>query len=229
MRPFKICAIFILLVTFGLGFFSTFKTYTGHGLSFSDICFSSSCIIEFSETFSGSIAVFKAGTYVLWIFAAVSGVYIALNSYVSTVRAAALTGYINHVRLFRDYLKEQSEELKRINWGKIDSHIWYELGFPNSKKGDVSVSPQYLDAVQSVAKVFEESSRKLQPSGGKFVHVDHQNRLMTALKPFGINITRMPKNDFIAMENEIISLLDAVNRTFAENVLELYKCERRYL
>ena len=229
MLHFRILAFIICFVTISLWLISTVQTIIENNLSINDICFSSACVIEFSEKFTGSIEIIKAGAYILWIFAAVSGVYIALSNYINTLKSTALTGYINHLRLFRDYLQEQSENLKRINIGRIDTHIWYELAFPNAKQGDVNVSPMYLAAVQSVVKVFEDSSNKLTPGGGKFAYVEHQNRLANALKAFGIHITTMPKNDFTAMENDLILLLDSVNRTFADNVVELYKCERLYL
>ena len=229
MKLFKIVTSIITALTFFFAIFSVFLTAKENNLTISDVCFSSNCFAEFSLLFSGSIDVFKTGAYILWMFVVVYGLYIALNGYLNNMKSTALAGYIAHLRMFGDYVQDKAGGLRRINLEKIDLHVWYALAFPDAKNGNVIASEAYKAAISGVIEALNATNSYFEPAGERYSYSDHQARLIKALGVIGFNLSIMTKNDFYALEGEIISLLDSVNRTFAVGIPLLGATKRLYI
>jgi len=53
--------------------------------------------------------------------------------------------------------------------------------------------------------------------------------MIEALKPLGIEMANLPRNNFNEVEFEIFELIDSFNHTFTDIECFLQKCQRDYI
>jgi hypothetical protein len=209
-------ALGFLLLLAGCSYVSE---YIAHQAPIGSVCFTSGCIEEFSKIFSGAIAILTNGIAFIAICAAIFGSKIALDNYSVSVKSSALSGHINHLRLFQDYIETESSKFGIENTASVDTFFWYRTMFPGSKLGDVSVSRDYEKLVDGVGVEADFSSKSLSaPNVNEkytFTNGDHQRRIISSLKKIGITLSRKPPKDFGEIENNTFLLIDSVNSTFS--------------
>lgn len=216
-RFFVAINIFFAVAILALSLFSYLYTLKDVGWQSLKFCLRSECVEQFEIIFSGPIKIVKSGLIFLGLSVSGSGVIVALMTYRLSVKSAALSGYIGHLNLFRSYMDGELKGCPNISVASIDSYKWYDLMFPDAPLGRVFVSKNYVRLVVSVKRELETTSALLSASGQKtrYDYKEHQSRLINALLPFGINITRMPRNNFFEAESQIVGLIDSINRTFS--------------
>ncbi|WP_444913667.1 retron Ec48 family effector membrane protein [Microbulbifer sp. TRSA007] len=204
-------------------------TANSKGLSPSDFCLKSDCIIYFEKMFSGTIQLLKFGTSSIWIFVFIMGVYIALNNYLTSVKATALSGHINNLTMFKNFVEEEIEKYDLLKKKSFDVFKWYRSAFPNSTNGDIAVSKEYKGHINKIIKAIKTTNESISSPKGKYGYRKHQDRIIEAMNPIGIEVPYLPQNDFHEVESELLKLIDSVNHTFTEETTSLSKENRAYI
>ena len=97
---------FLLTLSFFVIFFSLisfYSDYKEHDLG--GFCFSSICIKNFTNTFTGGLRILENGIKYIALLAAISGAMIALNNYKLSLKTSSLTSHISHLSLFQNYIE----------------------------------------------------------------------------------------------------------------------------
>lgn len=215
-RKFIWKAVFILL-SWLVGFSLVlvfFKDVDEKSLSVSDICFTSSCLNDFSEEFSGFLALASFWSEIITLVVVVWGASVALRNYNVAARSSVLIGYVEHIRLFRDYVSDEMNRFDSINSSRINSQYWYHVAFPKSKLGDIDVSDEYIALVKNISKAIEITNEAIGKPKGEYGYAKHQDRMIAAFEGVGISMERLPKNDFLKVEEELLMLIDSINYAF---------------
>lgn len=224
-----ITLLILCLVLCGASYLSTLEATDSRQLNF---CLSSQCIRNFAFIFSGPISIIKAGVFLIGAFVSISGVYIALKNYIVSVSSSALTGYVNHLNLFRSFITDEIEVKTHITRMGVDPFSWHLAMFPQASFGDINIYPSYNNLIETIIKEIEYTSSSItKPTSQiRYDYKDHQTRIIKALSPLGISVSRMPKNNFFEAETQILDLIDSVNRTFAHSQIRtLGDIRRQYL
>lgn len=229
MKEFIAAIVSIILVTILSTLLSFIFTYNNLNLSHENWCFTSKCINDFEKAFSGPIKILKFGTSSVWIFVLVSGVYIALKNYLTSVKATSLSGHISHLTMFKDYLDDEIKNYELLKLQKIDIFIWYKKAFPCSSMGDISVPPSYIMNIKAIADAVTETNSTINSPKGNFGYRKHQDRLKAAFSVIGIEVSYMPRNAFHDVEAELFKLIDSINHTFTEVDISLSSLDRAYI
>jgi len=147
--------------------------------------------------------------------ATIGGIFVALSSYLTTAGATAFGNHIAHLAVFQSYLSTEVAKRHRISAASLDAFYWYSLIFPDAGLGRLSVSSKYELIVASLRDVIELSNRQAATAReGSFRYVPHQDRVVVALRSFGIKVERQPRVAFFEIEDEVFSLIRAVNFAF---------------
>jgi hypothetical protein len=160
-----------------------------------------------------------AGTVAFLVaIATVGGIFVALASYLAATGASAFGNHISHLSIFQSYLNSEIAKRGRVSPASLDSFLWYTLIFPRAGAGNMLVSDLYKDIVAQLRSEIEKSNAQASNArSGSFRYVDHQNRVIEALARFGIKLSRQPRVEFFEIEDEIFSLIRAVNFAFCKN------------
>lgn len=194
-----------------------------------DFCLSSSCVLSVKSGFLGSIYLVEQGLKLAAGVAAIFGVFIALRSYLVSVSAAALTGHIGYLRLFQDYITSEVERRDKLSLSNIDVFRWYNKIFPQSVNGNVQKpSQEYIQDLKSIENAIQATNDSLRSSSGQYNYNHHQTQLIPLFKAIGIEVSRAPRNDFFAAEDQLLELIDSVNMTFSVTTEPLHVIHRRY-
>jgi len=224
-----ISVCFIFFSTIAAALWSFFETYYYYNFSFDNLCFLSGCILEFKEKFSGAIEILEFGSSVAYIFIFAGGAYIALKNYLTSVNSAALSGHINHLTMFKDYMFDEVKKYRSLKTQKINVYCWYRLAFPKSSEGKILVSDNYRKVVNGIKYSIIKTNESISSPKGEYGYRKHQDRIIEALKPLGIEMAYLPKNNFTEVEFEIFGLIDSFNHTFTDIEFSLQKCVRDYI
>ncbi|WP_218017087.1 retron Ec48 family effector membrane protein, partial [Shewanella algae] len=135
----------------------------------------------------------------------------------NTSSTNALNIHISHFKIFSDYLTLELNKRERIDISSINTFDWYNLIFKESIHGSVSVSDEYITSLKKINDEINKTNNNAQKaSKGPFRHHEHQQRMKSAFAKLGIEIEQYPKNDYWLIENEIISLIDVINKAFCK-------------
>ncbi len=228
MNLFIVLLVLFVLVTTVLFIISFSLIYFDQSFVYTRFCLDNQCIKNFEEAFEGPIKIIKNGmSFISW-FSVVSGVVIALKTYVASVKAAALSGHVSHLTMFKNYLNDEMEKYELLNKQKIDIFKWYNLAFPDSSNGIIKESKEYFDFINKFSDTINETNNKINSPKGEFGYKEHQKRVMERLKLIGIDLSFLPKNNFHDTELEIFCLIDSVNQTFTKIELKLCDIDRSY-
>lgn len=229
MKFFIVTLIFIITATLFFAILSLIFTASDAGLNLSRLCITSACINNFDNYFSGSIKILKFGISAIWIFVLISGVYIALQNYLTSVKSSALSGHISHITMFKDYIDDEIKKLDSLQSQKINIFIWYRLAFPLSSAGNVEISENYKYAMENIIQAVTETNNSINSPKGEFGYKIHQERIINAMKCLGIDLSFMRKNEFNEVENDLFKLIDSVNQTFSSSTNKLLELKRDYI
>ena len=208
-------SLFSLLILALLSYSSDYKI---NNYSIDDLCFSSDCVDNFFNNFSGTVRILKEGGTIIAFMAALYGTVIALKHYLVSVKSSALSGHISHFELFQNYVETEAKKVGMNSFSSVNTFFWYRAMFPNSKSGDVSVSKQYKKLVMKIISEADILDSSLSKPGVENKHTyttyDHQWRIINSLSNIGISLSKKDPSDFLASEVAAFRLVDSVNFTF---------------
>jgi len=197
-----------------------------HNAFSQDLCLKPKCIDNFllfsehaRQTFnyiaSSSVAALTA-----------IGIYFAIMNYIGTARTNAISNHLSNLRTFNDFINQEITNDDRIKIGSIDVFRWYNLIFPKSKSGNLSIGEEYKRLISEIDNAIKESN-KLCTSGDSpsFEYKPHQEKMREALKKIGITIELMPRNDFKDSEKSLYKIIDKTNKEFcgSNEIVQLSK------
>ena len=211
----KLKKILVMTLFSSLGlitFFSLFL-YIDSGLFNADFCFSTSCFKRFFSIFHGVPTLVDFLIKIFIGLATVLGVIYALDNYLNSASTSRTNVYLSHLKIFNDYVLNEFKNDTRISIKGIDTLKWYNLAFPHSRDGSLVVGKDYKDFIAEIRRVIEISNSKIT---GKiaiaFDYKNHQSQMIPNFKKIGVNIQRLPKNDFFEVESVVFSIINKVNK-----------------
>lgn len=210
---FILCGIAII----GYGFFTTtalITIFSGEN-SKNSICFDASCVEQFTKEISGSLAIAGATSELLVTIATVGGIVVALMSYVSGVNNSAFSNHLTHYSTFQSYVISEISKRDRISPSSIDIFSWYNMIFPRSKLGEMTVEQSYIDFTDKLNNNIRLSNDQISLSTEEtFRYKPHQERIKETLSEIGIDVTSQPRVQFFEIEDQIFSLISCINQAF---------------
>ncbi len=200
---------------------------TGIGGEFSRaLCFNNVCVKKFIEIFDQSFIILNATLTLLVGLATIGGIIVALMSYLNSASATALSNHISHFSIFQNYVSIEITKRNRISATSVDTFVWYNLIFSNSRTGKTSISDEYCSLISALNNEISTSNEQAKTATqGSFRYMPHQKRIMNSLESFGIRIGHQPRNEFYEIEDQIFSLISSLNKSFcySDKVPELIK------
>lgn len=212
--------LMILLTSIGMIGFCIFLTVFGtiffaDQLYSSQFCFSNKCFVSLYENYSSAFAVAKSTLDLIVLVATVGAIFVALLSYLSTLKSSYFTNHISHLSLFQSFFVEEVRKRDLLSISSFDPHKIYGLIYSNSRGGDMSLSEAYFEFVGRLNKVISDSNfNSYKATKGPFIYKDHQAEMIRTLERIGFNLQFMPKKDFYEIESQVLSLLDSISKSF---------------
>ncbi|WP_429210080.1 retron Ec48 family effector membrane protein [Aeromonas veronii] len=186
------------------------------GLYQKSFCFDAKCIKTFLKAYEViPTAINSVVQFFSYLFA-VFGVYFALKTYISNLEALKTNIHLSHQNTFRSYIEMEIAKFDRISGKSLNLFRWYNLAFPESPSGNISVSPKYVLFIEEINRNINESNDEssTSPNGVCFDYKKHQGKMIRTLNKIGIKTNRMPRNSFYEIEGAIIDFIDQVNLEF---------------
>lgn len=180
-----------------------------------NLCFSNKCLKIAFSAYSETITILQVTTLLLGLIASVGGIIVALMSYANSVSVSALGNHIAHFKIFQEYICIEIGRRDRVSLSSIDIFKLYNCIFDKSRTGRTSISKGYVAIIDNLNLVIIDSNSKSIINKGKsFSYSYHQISMISVLKSFGINQTRLPRNDFYEVESQILELIECLNMEF---------------
>lgn len=219
----------VLLIGLGVGCISFACTVYTENLFQKELCFTNGCLGYFFSKNDEVIKVFQLTAWLLTFVATIGGIIVALLTYKSGLKNSSLTNHISHLNMFREYVNAEISKRTFMSSDKINLFKWYNLMFPNSKSGDVTVSHDYSIKIGDIKSVIESANQKISNSGERYIYNNHQIDLISKISFIGIKMSTGPKNEFILIEEQVFDLIDCINITFTNIGIELSSVPRKYI
>lgn len=204
---------------------------TGIGGEFArPLCFNNGCIKKFIELFDQSFLILTATLNLLVGLATTGGIIVALMSFLNSANATALTNHISHFSIFQNYVTVEISKRNRISATSVDTFVWYNLIFSNSRTGKTSISDEYCSIISALNDEILFSNEQARTAvQGSFRYMPHQKRIIDALGCLGIALSHQPRNEFYEIEDQVFALISSLNKSFcySNKVPELLK--RQYV
>jgi hypothetical protein len=204
---------------------------TGIGGEFArPLCFNNGCIKKFIELFDQSFLILTATLNLLVGLATIGGIIVALMSFLNSANATALTNHISHFSIFQNYVMVEISKRNRISATSVDTFVWYNLIFSNSRTGKTSISDEYCSIISALNDEILFSNEQARTAvQGSFRYMPHQKRIIDALGCLGIALSHQPRNEFYEIEDQVFALISSLNKSFcySNKVPELLK--RQYV
>lgn len=219
LHPYLRYLIFLLASIGGAGF--TLFLLMSITIFFADhlyqlpFCFANKCFVNLYERYSSALIVAKTTLDFIVVLATVGAIFVALLSYLSTLKSSYFTNHISHLTLFQSFFVEEVRKRDLLSMSSFDPHKIYGLIYAASRSGDMSLSQGYFDFIEMLNKVILDSNFKsFKASKGPFIYKEHQAEMIGVLEQIGFDLQFMPKKDFYEIETQILSLLDSVSNSF---------------
>ena len=217
-KNFKSIIVFFAIVTilgYGICLLSVATTILQSDLKDRPFCLNSECLERFVRAVEPSLAFGKATSDLVVAIATAGGIVIALWSYFNAVNNSALGNHISHFSIFQSYLNSEIEKRNRINVSSIDTFYWYNLIFPNSKSGMMTVSEKYKKTVIEINnQILLSNNLSSTATGESFRYVRHQKDMKENLMAIGITVFMQPRIEYYEAEDQVISLIACINSSF---------------
>lgn len=196
--------IIILAILFNYIDSSTYKA---------SFCFSTSCIARFLSYFQTIGPLFEFLLKTLLSIVTIFGVFAALKNYLNMTNTSRLSVHLTHLNTFKEYVQIEINNEPRIDKKSVDILKWYNLAFPNSRRGSLMVGCDYLLTINNINREISSSNSSSKGTTIKvFKYNEHQSRIIEKLSLLGIYVSRMPKKDFFEVEEELFDLVNKVNK-----------------
>ncbi|CAE6784055.1 hypothetical protein R69746_04424 [Paraburkholderia aspalathi] len=178
-------------------------------------CLREDCIEYWTKANDYSLSVAKATSDFVVALATAGGIVVALMTYVSNVSNSALANHINHYAIFQTYVINEVAKRDRVTPSSVDIFLWYNTIFMESRVGLMRVSDKYKKFTGELNDRIALSNDKAKhATDGSYRYTEHQARIKEKLIEIGISISAQPRNDFYEIEDQVFSLIGAVNQSF---------------
>lgn len=179
------------------------------------LCFNNGCIKKFLEIFDQSFLILSATLSLLVGITTIGGIIVALMSYLNSANATALANHISHFTIFQNYVAAEISKRNRISPASVDTFVWYNLIFSNSRTGRTSISDEYCNVISALNnEIFFSNEQARSASQGSFRYMPHQKRIIDSLSGLGIVLSHQPRNEFYEIEDQIFALISSLNKSF---------------
>lgn len=204
-----------------------FGTIFGKNLVKLSLCVRNECVKYFLEQIDQSISIINATVTLLVAIATVGGIFVAVSTYRATVKTNSLSSHLSHLAAFQSYVTSEINKHERLSAQSFDLILWYVAIYPKSRVGSLEVSIEYMDFGDKLATVIGNGNKVMDTSGAdKFRFMPHQQSLIELMKNIGVQLERHHRKAWYEVEDDLLSLINAVHRTF--NIPILIPA-RRYL
>lgn len=178
-------------------------------------CLRDECIDYWTKTNEYSLAIAKSTSDFVVALATAGGIVVALMTYVSNGSNSALANHINHYAIFQTYVINEVSKRSRVTPSSVDIFLWYNTIFSESRLGLMMVSEKYRNFTKELNEKIAISNDKAKlATDGSYRYTEHQARVKEKLLEIGITISSQPRNDFYEVEDQVFSLISAVNQSF---------------
>lgn len=194
------------------------------------ICFERSCLSRVYFLFKAPIVIVSGTLALLSAVATIGGIFVALQSYVTSAKATAFTNHISQLNAFLVYISGETAKRPRISPQSVDAFHWYRMIFQDAGVGELAVSDRYKRIVSGINDAIAISnSLATEASRDRFRYVDHQDRMIAAMNELGISIVRQPRLEFFEIEDQVVDMVKAVNVAFCPRPDLPYLAKRLYI
>ncbi|PRB80540.1 hypothetical protein CQ007_12540 [Pseudomonas sp. MYb185] len=192
-------------------------------------CLRNECLNNVADYYSAPIAIFGFFVDVLVLVATVGGILVALMSYLGSKDTSNFTNHISHLSLFQEFFVGEVNKRDRLSISSFDVYRVYFMVFPGSKDGDFVPGEDYSYFLTEVNNAINESNRKF-TSGSipPFSYQQHQTAMIDCFRMIGLSLQHVPKLDFFEIENQVLDLLETINKSFIGGHESLKVNERLY-
>lgn len=204
---YALTSVFIILVV------TIYELYID-GMFDRELCLKPVCVANFFNSIKELVSLvdnlLKVGVGVVTII----GVYVALKNYITTVNTSRINIHLSHLNTFKEYLSHEQGNYPRISRNSINMFKIYNLIYPKSRDGDLSVGNAYLDFIGELNGKITQSNDDCKTGGSAFDYKKHQGEMIKSLGKLGVKMERLPRNDFYLSEGDILSLINKINSEF---------------
>lgn len=197
---------------------------------YKEFCLTNTCVEYGLSLYSQALLVLKETLNLLVTLATIGGIIVALLSYLNSSGATALSNHISHFSIFQSYIANEISKRDRLSASSIDIFLWYNAIFFKSRSGLTTISPEYVFLVEAINDEIKKSNLQSESVvDGSFRYRPHQERIIQTLKNIGVVLTHQPRNEFYEIEEQILSLIITVNKSFcySDQVPQIIK--RKYI
>lgn len=216
----NLVSLFCLLYMVFFLFVILHKVATSENISYLP-CFTEDCLKTFVALFPNLIALTEWFLSALAVILAAFGLMVSWKSFQESKKNSVFNNHISNLRYFEDFLQKQLNIRKCIDPKSLDVYKFYNFIFPESINGFFSTSEQYASTTRTL-KIFLINQSNGAKRSKSFDCRNHQSKLIKQFEKFGITLISLDKADFFKVEDEVISLIDSVTKTFTSLSMQHY-------
>lgn len=179
-----------------------------------EFCTSIECFAEIPVAFGVQVRIIKFGVASASFVALVFGSYLALKSYLTAAQVGAFGNRIAHIGLFERFIQVELGRKRRLNSSSVDVYSLYRLMYQGDSLNSSEASPQFIDALKSIYKAMEASAVAYRDDSS-FKFDNHRRDMISALARIHIRMDRLPRIDFLEVEDEVVDFISVLALVFA--------------
>ncbi len=210
-----------LIIGFVIAGLAAYNITQERNLSF---CIKSGCLLTAYTLFKEPISTIKYTAALAAYFAAMAGSFIGLATYQESVKKENQTRHEKLLSNFKKTTNTAIEDNPYINRENFNANKLFKLIYPNSIKGNSSISPAYIEVIQSIENCVKQTSDSYTTNRFRNEHITELSSLLGTL---GITIEE-PDMRIIEIEPGIFRFIDDLNAELTDITLRLSNLRRNY-
>lgn len=193
-------------------------TYIDKNMNQLELCFSNACVQYFIDAYSHALKILEVtGTLCVGIVT-IGGVIVALASYINAQKTSKFSNHLAYFTLFRGFVESEILKLDRLSIKTVNTFKLYNSIYPHSRDGDLLPSSSYINFINELNNVISRGNAQATSAiEGSFRYKPHQQLMKETLAKIGLEVQFMPRNDFHALESDILRLLNLINIEFCSH------------
>ncbi|MGM3390103.1 retron Ec48 family effector membrane protein [Stutzerimonas stutzeri] len=214
-----VCAT--LIIGLAIAGLAAYNIIQERNLSF---CIKSGCLLTAYTLFKEPISTIKYTAALAAYFAAMAGSFIGLATYQESVKKE---NQARHEKLLSNFKKAANTAIENnphINKENFNANKLFKLIYPDSVKGNSSISLLYIETIQSIENCVKQTSDSYTTNRFRSEHISELSSLLDTL---GITIEE-PDMRIIEIEPGIFRFIDEINVELTDITLQLSKMRRNY-
>ncbi|WP_164074607.1 retron Ec48 family effector membrane protein [Stenotrophomonas maltophilia] len=208
-----IAIVLIFIASIVMALFVTFINAKYYWTSY-EPCVSLACFAEIPKAFGVQVRIVKFGVAAASFVALIFGSYLALKSYLTAAQVGAFGNRIAHIGLFERFIQVELGRKRRLNSSSVDVYSLYRLMYQGDSLNSSEASPQFIDALKGIYKAIEASGVAYRDDSS-FKFENHRRDMISALAGIHIRMDRLPRIDFLEVEDEVVDFISVLALVFA--------------